>query len=143
MKHPISYRKIDETTYDFRKLPVGSKIWFQGEKQGYTVKASNVAFAICTKPFNAQKTVLYTIIDWESDVRGAEDLIFGMGAETVEQCEAMLERLTQGESGVSHRNYCALDIVKYQRPKNRKVPKQLAGQTDIEEEINFRGGNRG
>lgn len=99
--------------YEFRRVPEGARIWFKGEKQAYTVRASNVAFAICTKPFNARKTVLYTIIDWEQDVRGAEDLLFGMGAETDEECRQMLERLTLGESEVSYRNRVPLAIVKY------------------------------
>ena len=92
------------------KVPVGSKIKFENEKQRYTVQASNVAFCICTKPMNAKKTVLYTIIDWRNQIRGTENLVFGMGVETKEQCEEMLERLTQGESEVSHRNRRELDI---------------------------------
>lgn len=115
-KYPIPSRYICGL-YEFRKLPVGSKVWFRSQKQGYTVRASNVAFSVCTKPFNAQKTVLYTIIDWESGVRGVENLIFGMGAETDKECTEMLKRLTNGESAVSGRNYCDLDIVKYYNPK--------------------------
>jgi hypothetical protein len=34
-----------------------------------------------TKPFNAQKTVLYTIIDWELGIRGPSNLIFNIGAD--------------------------------------------------------------
>lgn len=96
--------------YESAKLPEGSKIKFFEEKQKYTVRASNIAFAICTKPMNAQKTVLYTIIDWFNDVRGPENLIFGMGAESDEDCKEMLERLTQGESEVSHRHRINLRI---------------------------------
>lgn len=114
-------------------LVVGSKIKFLSEKQRYMVQASDERFAICTKPMNALKTVLYTIIDFEEDVRGPEDLIFGMGAETRELCEEMLGRLngigpTEDDreiyrqagldpasiptchSEVSHRHRCALDI---------------------------------
>ena len=91
------------------KIPVGTKIKFKGEKQKYTVQASNGVYAVCTKPFNAKKTVLYTIISHLENVRGTENLIFGMGAETKEQCEEMLERLTQGETEVSHRNRVPLD----------------------------------
>ena len=107
--------------YGFRKVPVGAKIWFRGEKQGYTVRASNVAFCICTKPFNAQKTVLYCIIDWEQRIRGPEDLLFGMGAETDEQCAEMLNRLTLGESEVSSRHEAPLAIVKYWDPTTQEV----------------------
>lgn len=112
---PVSHRKMPGL-YEFRKIPVGAKIWFRGEKQGYTVRASNVAFAVLTKPFNARKTVLYTVIDWESNIRGTEDLIFGMGAETDQECAEMLERFTQGESEVSTRNNVPIDIVKYYNP---------------------------
>lgn len=107
--------------YEFRKIPAGAKVWFRGEKQGYTVRASNTAFCVLTKPFNAQKTVLYTIIDWEQKIRGPEDLVFGAGAETDEQCAEMLERLTQGESEVSSRYDLKLDIVKYKNPTLDKV----------------------
>lgn len=103
--------------YEFRKIPVGAKIWFDNEKQGYTVRASNAAFCICTKPFNAQKTVLYCIIDWEQGIRGPENILFGVGAETDEQCQDMLERVTQGESEVSGRYYRKTAIVKYWNPQ--------------------------
>jgi hypothetical protein len=105
-------KKICGVYYDTYKIPVGSKIKFKEEKQGYTVQASNVAFAICTKPFNAKKTVLYTVIDWNKNIRGRENLIFGMGAETRDQCNEMLERLTQGESEVSGRHFIPLNIEK-------------------------------
>lgn len=105
-------KNIAGVYYDTPKIPVGSKIKFAEEKQSYTVQASNVAFAICTKPMNALKTCLYTIIDWQIDMRGTENLVFGMGAETRELCEKMLERLTQGESEVSHRNRVPLKIDK-------------------------------
>lgn len=106
--------------YEFRVIPVGAKIWFAEEKQGYTVRASNVAFCVCTKPFNARKTVLYTIIDWERGERNYENLIFGWGAETDEECEEMLERLTTGKSGVSHRGPLPINIVGYWHPRIKK-----------------------
>jgi hypothetical protein len=99
--------------WEFRRVPVGAKMWFKGEKQGYTVQASNVAFVVLTKPFNARKTVLYCIVDWERNMRGPEDLIFSRGAETREECEEMLERLTLGESEVSQRHHAPLEISKY------------------------------
>ena len=103
-------KEIAGAYYETTKIPEGSKIKFLKEKQSYTVRASNVAFAVCTKPMNALKTVIYTIIDWHNDIRGTENLIFGFGAETDEQCREMLERLTQGESEVSYRNRIPLDI---------------------------------
>lgn len=91
-------------------MKVGDKIKFKKEKQRYTVQACNEKFAVCTKPFNPKKTVLYTIIDFEKDIRGTENLVFGMGAETKADCEEMLQRITDGETEVSHRNWCNLDI---------------------------------
>ena len=105
-------KKIAGVYYETYKLPVGSNIWFEEEKQGYTIRASNVAFAVCTKPLNIHKTVLYTIVDWNEQVRGTENLVFSMGAETDEECNEMLERLTQGESEVSSRNRIKLNIKK-------------------------------
>lgn len=94
------------------KVEVGSKIWFTGEKQGFTVRASNRFYSVCTKPFNARKTVIYCIVDWVHGIRGTENLIFGMGAETDEECKDMLERITNAESDISHRNWCKLSIEK-------------------------------
>lgn len=105
-------KEIAGIYYENMKIPEGSKVKFCNEKQKYTVRASNIDFAICTKPFNAKKTVLYTIIDWANDIRGVEDLIFGFGAETNKQCREMLERLIQGESKVSYRNRVPLKIEK-------------------------------
>lgn len=117
--------------YEFRKIPVGAKIWFAHEKQAYTVRASNVAFCVLTKPFNARRTVLYTIIDWEQGIRGPEDLIFGMGAETDRQCQEMLERLTNGKSEVSGRREVKLEIVKYQTPAIKKIFAETPCQSKV------------
>ena len=92
------------------KFSVGQKIKFKREKLRYTVQACDERFAVCTKPFNCRRTVLYTVIDLKDGIRGTENLVFGMGAETREQCEEMLARLMTGESGVSRRNFVALDI---------------------------------
>lgn len=96
--------------YSHRVVPVGTKIWFEPERQGYTVRASNTAFAILTKPFNISKTVLYTIIDWELGIRGPSNLIFNIGAETDEQCLELLDMLTSGEIEVSSRRCVELNI---------------------------------
>lgn len=96
--------------YSHRVVPVGTKIWFESERQGYTVRASNAAFAILTKPFNIEKTVLYTIIDWELGIRGPSNLIWGTGVETDEECLELLDMLTSGEIEVSSRRCVKLDI---------------------------------
>jgi hypothetical protein len=94
------------------KLKKGDKVWFPGEKQGYTVRARNDRYAICTKPFNPRKTVLYTIIDFKQQIRGTENLIFCMGFETDKQCEEALERLINRESEITRRNRVPLVIEK-------------------------------
>ena len=95
-----------------KMIKVGDKIKFKKEKQRYTVRACNNRFAICTKPFNPRKTMLYTVIDFEEKIRGTENLIFGMGAETDKQCNEMFKRLESGETEVSYRNRVLLDIEK-------------------------------
>lgn len=91
-------------------MRVGDKVKFADERRRYTVQACNDRFAICTKPFNLLRTVRYTIIDWARGIRGTENLVFGFGAETRAQCEAMLARLTSGETEISSRNWVPLDI---------------------------------
>lgn len=95
-------------------IRVGQKIWFKNEKLPYTVRAASKHFAVCTKPFNIKHTVLYTIVDLKSRVRGTENLIFCSGFETNQQCKEALERLVIGETEVSYRNRVSLEIVKIQ-----------------------------
>jgi len=95
---------------DNEKMKVNSKIKFVGEKQRYTIQAINDDFAICTKPFNLKKTTIYTVVDFKRNIRGTENLIFPRGAETKEQCEAMLTRLVNKETDISHRNNIPLQI---------------------------------
>lgn len=82
----------------------GDKILFVEESKPYKVRAVGDRYIICTKPYNLKHTGLYTIIDKQENVRGTENLVFCMGAETDEQCENMLERLEKGESEISRRN---------------------------------------
>ena len=93
------------------KLSKGDKVKFASEKQHFTVREANDRFAICTKPFNLRRTVIYTIVDKKLQIRGADDLIFGMGYETDEQCKDALERLERGEAAVSRKKFIPLDII--------------------------------
>ena len=92
------------------KLSTGTKVKFAAEKHCYTVRAAGRRFVVLTKPFAARNTVLYTVCDLAEGVRGTENLVFGEGAETEEQCAEMLARLESGETEVSHRNRVLLDI---------------------------------
>lgn len=122
----FGFFKAGDTHYN-EAIKVGTKIKFEREKRRYTVRASNRFFSICTKPQNivtrkgksgtVEKTVLYTVIDWHNQMRGTENLVFGFGAETDEECQEMLERLTMGKSEVSYRNRVELDIESLIEPK--------------------------
>ena len=92
----------------------GSKITFAEEKRPYIVRAIGKRYAVCTKPFNLKHTTLYTVIDIDEKIRGTENLVFGMGAETDDECNEMLYRLEHGESEVSHRNRIPLLIQRTQ-----------------------------
>jgi len=127
MSHNNTFGMIPVGDTFIGMMPAGAKIKFQKEKRRYTVQASNRFYSVCTKPQNlvtrrgksgtVEKTVLYTIIDWYNQLRGTENLVIGMGAETREDCEEMLERLTTAESDVSSRNWCPLDVEAFELPK--------------------------
>lgn len=86
------------------EFKIGDKIQFDGERNAYTVRACDSRFLICTKPFNLQRTVFYTIVDLQERIRGTENLVFGMGFETDEDCQEALQRIQSGETEISHRN---------------------------------------
>jgi hypothetical protein len=92
------------------KMQTGDRVRFAEEKQAYTVQARGDRFLVCTKPFNPRRTVLYTVVDLAHGIRGTENLIFGLGAETREQCEQMLARLEAGETEISYRNRVPLNL---------------------------------
>lgn len=100
---------------------VNDKVRFTEEKMAYTVQARSKRYLVCTKPFNPRHTVLYTIVDLKEDVRGAENLILGAGAETRAKCEEMLGRLTDPDhpTEVSHRNRVALDVKDFIKGEGR------------------------
>jgi hypothetical protein len=87
------YTPKERLQWQLPDIPVGAFITFAREKRPYRVRARSGRFIVCTKPFNPKKTVLYTVIDLVENVRGPEDLVFGMGAETDQQCWDMVDRL--------------------------------------------------
>jgi hypothetical protein len=92
-------------------LKVGDRIKFRGERQRYTVRAVSVdgRWVICTKPLNIRKTVLYTVIDFDSNVRGPDNY-GGLGYETGGQIAAALARFEDDDAEVSYRYDVELDI---------------------------------
>lgn len=101
------------------KCPIKTKIWFEEEKRPYSVRAVSERYIVCTKPFNLRHTVLYTIIDLKNGMRGTENLLFITGAETDEQCEYIISRLTDPyePTFLSRRNSIPARITKIQLPK--------------------------
>lgn len=91
-------------------LAVGHRVWFAEERMPYTVQARDGRFIVCTKPFAARKTVIYTVLDLQRGVRGPDNLVFGMGYETREECQERLCDLQDGTAEVSHRPQRVLPI---------------------------------
>lgn len=82
-------------------VKVGDRIKFAEEAQSYKVQARSENFIVCNKPFNPKKTTLYCIIDIKNGIRGPENLLFGAGAETQQQCEEMILRLESKDPNMS------------------------------------------
>lgn len=95
-------------------LKKGDKIWFETNKRPFTVREANNRFAICTQPYNFKpRTVVYTIIDFERNVRGLDNLVFGLyDYYSDKDCKRALKSLISGEMEVSYRRgkYVELDI---------------------------------
>jgi hypothetical protein len=98
-------------------LAVGDKVTFAEEKQPYKVRAvsQDGRYAICTKPFNLRKTVLYSIIDFEANRRAPDNMIFCRGYLNDEQIAERMSELISGELELSWRRGTDLKIaeVKY------------------------------
>lgn len=90
------------------ELRIGGKLKMDGEKQRYTVQGMRGRYIIATKPFNARKTYLYTLIDMDEKIRGPINAIFGIwdAVNTPEGAARLLAQMEEeGGWGVSHRRY--------------------------------------
>lgn len=88
--------------------PVGSKVYLRNQARPFKVRACDHRYAVCTRPHF--HTVMYFVLDVIAEVRGTENLIFCMGAESDQDCAEMLQRIASGESEISYRNRVDLDI---------------------------------
>ena len=90
---------------------VDDKIKCVGEKQRYTIQARDKRFVIMTKPFNARKTYLYSIVDLKRRVRGCDNLIFGSfeSYNTKKGAIENLKMLQKKEMEVSYRKFKKLE----------------------------------
>lgn len=102
-------------------LNKGDSVWFSTSKKSFKVRECNDRFAICTQPFNLKpNTVLYSIIDFNRNVRGLDNLVFSVyDYYTDEDCKQAMEDLMKDEIEVSWKDnkHVKLDIVKI---KNKK-----------------------
>jgi hypothetical protein len=112
-----------KTNLDFRALlQVGCKVQVTRDKKPYTVKAFDGRYAICTKPFNLKKTVLYFIIDFHENVRGPNNLVFNIYDYAIqEEINNCMVDLKKGELKISHRNRVDLDIISVTPPKSNST----------------------
>lgn len=92
-------------------LITGASVFFHGEKQPFKIKARTSRYAICTKPFNLQRTVTYCIIDFEDNKRAPNDLVLSnydyKSKEDIDRC--MID-LIEGKVFLSRRNGMDLDV---------------------------------
>ena len=95
-------------------IKVDDKVWFEEGKYPFTVQARNRRYIVCTRPFYAKKTVLYTIIDTVEKYRGPDNLVFSLGYETREDCERSLAQFERKPNPVelSYRRKIPLKLLK-------------------------------
>lgn len=94
-------------------MKIGSKIYFKTEKKPYTIRAKNSRYLVCTKPFDLQHTVFYTIIDLLEQKRSSHNIIFNPFDFTTQKgCNECLKWLINGRAELSRRNQIELDILK-------------------------------
>lgn len=92
------------------KINKGDKIKFKTEVQQYTVRAVNKRYVICSKPFNARKGYLYSIIDFEENIRGGHDRLFNCYGYADRDFREMFADLVRKKIEISYRNRIELDI---------------------------------
>jgi hypothetical protein len=100
----------------------GDRVWFAGEKLPYNVQAVSETgrYVACTKPFAARHTYLYTVVDHEERIRGADNSLGRcLGYETPEECRDALAQFESGAFEFSRRvGPIPLDLVRVQHNGN-------------------------
>lgn len=115
---------------------VNSTIKFQEENLPYIIQAVSQRYLICTRPFDKkedndivkhelemgtyctkkealedlQNLLIYTIVDLEEQIRGADNYNSWSDYSTQKECEEVLNALNSGEVSISHRNRLKLNI---------------------------------
>ena len=90
------------------KVEVGDKVYVPLDDETYEVKARDERYIICTTPY--EDTVMYFIVDLVDRWRAPDNMVFGSGYETDEDCQERLRELQNGEIELSRRRGLPLDI---------------------------------
>jgi hypothetical protein len=90
-------------------MKIGDKIKIPNQRNRFTIRAFDKRFIIMTKPFNARKTYLYSIIDLQELLRGPDNLIFGNYNCYEKEADKCLKQLQNGEIEISHRRCKVLE----------------------------------
>lgn len=108
----------------YPKMEIGQKVRFEGERKSFTVQAVSESgrWVALTQPFNLRNTVMYTVIDWELGIRGADNC-FGLGYETPEQCQDALAQFEMADepAEISYRNWVWLRYADKQPDKRTEA----------------------
>lgn len=107
--------KSNKEKYGKMTFKQGMKIWFDGERNGYTIRACNERYLVCTKPYNFKKNmVIYSMVDLWEGIRGKDGYVFSpYSYYDQEDCDNYLEDITTGKVSVS-RHHIELKISKLQ-----------------------------
>ena len=90
------------------RVEVGDKVYVPLDDKTYDVRARDDRYIICTRPY--EDTVMYFIVDLVNRWRAPDNMIFGSGYETDEDCQERLQELQNGEIELSRRRGLRLDI---------------------------------
>jgi len=95
-----------------------TKILFKDEPHPFIVKSNKGRYAICTKPYNPKKTVIYTIVDFDKDIRSTvSNVLSPYDFNTQEDIDKCMEDLFSGKTYLSLRNQIKLEIEDIILPK--------------------------
>lgn len=104
------------------KLKVGDRVRLEFDipSRWWDVRAADDRYVVLTRQreFKPRGTLVYTIIDWERDVRGPCDLLGqGWDVESESGCDALLRALNANErddeisTQVSYRNNVPVEVL--------------------------------
>lgn len=121
-------QRLDRTPVERLEMSEGDGVLFLGDSNEFTVRAisRDGRWVICTRPVTDSdredyeeleddvSAVIYTVIDWDSGVRGPDNY-HGLGYESADQIADALARFEVGDAEISVRSDVYLDIAAVRR----------------------------